>query len=122
MANVLDELLDRGYIKQFTHEEETRELLEKEKITFYIGFDPTADSLHVGHFVSLTTRFLTSNLSAVFLIRIESGLYNNRTTTETLTVLITLNNNAQYQTLTKSVFPDSHVPPKATANAGKFKK
>ena len=53
MANVLDELLDRGYIKQFTHEEETRELLEKEKITFYIGFDPTADSLHVGHFIAL---------------------------------------------------------------------
>ena len=48
-SNVLDELLDRGYIKQFTHEAETRELLEKEKITFYIGFDPTADSLHVGH-------------------------------------------------------------------------
>lgn len=53
MANVLDELLDRGYIKQFTHEEETRELLEQEKVTFYIGFDPTADSLHVGHFIAL---------------------------------------------------------------------
>ncbi|MCI5726728.1 MAG: tyrosine--tRNA ligase [Clostridium sp.] len=53
MANVLDELLERGYIKQFTHEAETRELLEKEKITFYIGFDPTADSLHVGHFIAL---------------------------------------------------------------------
>jgi tyrosyl-tRNA synthetase len=53
MANVLDELVERGYIKQFTHEEETRELLEKEKVTFYIGFDPTADSLHVGHFIAL---------------------------------------------------------------------
>ena len=53
MANELDELLQRGYIKQFTHEAETRELLEKEKITFYIGFDPTADSLHVGHFIAL---------------------------------------------------------------------
>ena len=53
MANVLDELLERGYIKQFTHEDETRELLEKEKITFYIGFDPTADSLHVGHFIAM---------------------------------------------------------------------
>lgn len=53
MANVLDELLERGYIKQFTHEKETRELLEKEKITFYIGFDPTADSLHVGHFIAM---------------------------------------------------------------------
>ncbi|MPQ42881.1 tyrosine--tRNA ligase [Clostridium tarantellae] len=53
MENVLDVLLERGYIKQFTHEEETRELLGKEKITFYIGFDPTADSLHVGHFIAL---------------------------------------------------------------------
>ncbi|SHE36618.1 tyrosine--tRNA ligase [Clostridium fallax] len=53
MANVLDELIERGYIKQFTHENETRELLEKEKVTFYIGFDPTADSLHVGHFIAM---------------------------------------------------------------------
>ena len=53
MSNVLDTLLERGYIKQFTHEEEIRELLEKEKITFYIGFDPTADSLHVGHFITM---------------------------------------------------------------------
>ncbi|MDD7794960.1 tyrosine--tRNA ligase [Clostridium sp. 'White wine YQ'] len=53
MAMILDELMDRGYIKQFTHEQETRELLEKEKITFYIGFDPTADSLHVGHFIAM---------------------------------------------------------------------
>ena len=53
MASVLDELLERGYIKQFTHEEETRKLLENEKVTFYIGFDPTADSLHVGHFIAM---------------------------------------------------------------------
>lgn len=51
--NVLDTLIERGYIKQFTHAEETRELLEKEKVTFYIGFDPTADSLHVGHFIAM---------------------------------------------------------------------
>ena len=51
--NVLDVLKERGYIKQFTHEEETRELLGKEKVTFYIGFDPTADSLHVGHFIAM---------------------------------------------------------------------
>lgn len=53
MSNIIDELLERGYIKQFTHEEETRKLLEKEKVTFYIGFDPTADSLHVGHFITM---------------------------------------------------------------------
>lgn len=53
MSSVLDTLIERGFIKQFTHEEEIKELLEKEKITFYIGFDPTADSLHVGHFLAL---------------------------------------------------------------------
>ena len=53
MENVFDILKERGYIKQTTHEDEIRELLGKEKVTFYIGFDPTADSLHVGHFIAL---------------------------------------------------------------------
>jgi tyrosyl-tRNA synthetase len=53
MASVIDVLVERGYIEQFTHEEEFRELVEKEKITFYIGFDPTADSLHVGSFIQM---------------------------------------------------------------------
>ncbi|ACQ54560.1 tyrosine--tRNA ligase [Clostridium botulinum] len=53
MINVYDILKERGYIKQLTHEEEIRELLGKEKISFYIGFDPTADSLHVGHFLQM---------------------------------------------------------------------
>lgn len=51
--SIFDVLTERGFIKQVSHEQEIRELLEKEKITFYIGFDPTADSLHVGHFVGL---------------------------------------------------------------------
>lgn len=53
MNNIYDVLLERGYIKQLTHEDEIKELLGKEKVTFYIGFDPTADSLHVGHFLQL---------------------------------------------------------------------
>ena len=53
MKNVFDELQARGMIAQMTNEERIRELLEKEQVTFYIGFDPTADSLHVGHFVQL---------------------------------------------------------------------
>ena len=53
MNNVFDVLSERGLIKQTTHEEEIRELLGKEKVTFYIGFDPTADSLHVGHFLQM---------------------------------------------------------------------
>ena len=51
--SVIDTLKERGYLKQLSHEEEIKELLEKEKITYYIGFDPTADSLHVGHFIAL---------------------------------------------------------------------
>ncbi len=46
-------LKERGLIAQTTHEDEIRELLGKEKVTFYIGFDPTADSLHVGHFLQM---------------------------------------------------------------------
>lgn len=53
MENIFDVLKERGFVKQFTHEDEIREMLGKEKVTFYIGFDPTADSLHVGHFVQL---------------------------------------------------------------------
>jgi tyrosyl-tRNA synthetase len=53
MSNIYDVLLERGYIKQLTHEEEIKDLLSKEKVTFYIGFDPTADSLHVGHFLQM---------------------------------------------------------------------
>ena len=51
--NVFDILMERGFIQQCTHEKEIKELLDKEKVTFYIGFDPTADSLHVGHFVTV---------------------------------------------------------------------
>ncbi len=51
--NVYDVLSERGLIAQTTHEEEIRELLGKEKVTFYIGFDPTADSLHVGHYLQM---------------------------------------------------------------------
>jgi len=51
--NVFDILKERGFIAQLTHEEEIKDLLSNNKVTFYIGFDPTADSLHVGHFVQL---------------------------------------------------------------------
>ena len=53
MKNVYDVLAERGLIAQTTHEKEIRELLANEKVTFYIGFDPTADSLHVGHFLQM---------------------------------------------------------------------
>lgn len=53
MTNVYDILKARGLIAQTTHEEEIRNILGEKKITFYIGFDPTADSLHIGHFMQL---------------------------------------------------------------------
>ena len=51
---IYDELLARGLIAQVTDEEEIRELVNNGQATFYIGFDPTADSLHVGHFMALS--------------------------------------------------------------------
>jgi len=51
---IYDELMARGLIAQVTDEEEVRELINNGKATFYIGFDPTADSLHVGHFMALS--------------------------------------------------------------------
>ena len=50
---IYDELVARGLIAQVTDEKEIRELVNNGKATFYIGFDPTADSLHVGHFMAL---------------------------------------------------------------------
>ncbi|NMA82789.1 MAG: tyrosine--tRNA ligase [Epulopiscium sp.] len=51
--NVFDVLKERGFIEQMTHEEEIRQKLNNEKITFYIGFDATADSLTAGHFLTV---------------------------------------------------------------------
>lgn len=53
MADIIQELIDRGYIEQLTHEDEMKELFKKEKVRFYIGIDPTANSMHIGHFVAL---------------------------------------------------------------------
>lgn len=51
MSNVMDVLRERGYIKQTTFEDDLYQMLEKERVTFYVGFDPTADSLHIGHYI-----------------------------------------------------------------------
>ena len=53
IMTLYDELVARGLIAQVTDEEEIKELINNGKATFYIGFDPTADSLHVGHFMAL---------------------------------------------------------------------
>ncbi|MDE6001570.1 MAG: tyrosine--tRNA ligase, partial [Clostridia bacterium] len=53
MANVMDTLRARGFVKQTVYEEDLYKLLGEKSVTFYTGFDPTADSLHVGHFMQL---------------------------------------------------------------------
>ncbi|SHH20419.1 tyrosyl-tRNA synthetase [Anaerosphaera aminiphila DSM 21120] len=51
--NVFDELVERGYFEQATYEDELKEMLGKESVKFYIGFDATADSLTIGHFIQI---------------------------------------------------------------------
>ncbi|MBC3798495.1 tyrosine--tRNA ligase [Acetobacterium tundrae] len=53
MENVFQVLKERGFIEQCTHEEEIKKMLGEESVSFYIGFDPTADSLHIGHFIQI---------------------------------------------------------------------
>ena len=53
MPNVLDTLRERGFLAQITYEDELYKQLEKEPTTFYVGFDPTATSLHFGHFIPI---------------------------------------------------------------------
>ncbi len=53
MTDIITELENRGYIEQLTHEEEMKKLFQNESVSFYIGIDPTANSMHIGHFVAL---------------------------------------------------------------------
>lgn len=67
---IFDELVSRGLVKQTTNADKIRDLLNNQKITFYIGFDPTADSLHVGHLLQLVTakRLVEAGHEAIMLI------------------------------------------------------
>ena len=53
MANVYDILKERGFIKQTIYDEDLYKMLQEEKVSFYVGFDPTADSLHIGHYIPI---------------------------------------------------------------------
>ncbi len=53
MKNVLDVLKERGFVKQTIYEDELYKMLGEESVPFYIGFDPTADSLHIGHYIPI---------------------------------------------------------------------
>ncbi|MBQ8882913.1 MAG: tyrosine--tRNA ligase, partial [Clostridia bacterium] len=51
--SVFDVLVERGFVKQTVYGEELQKKLANEKVSFYIGFDPTADSLHIGHYIPI---------------------------------------------------------------------
>ena len=53
MGNVMDVLRERGFIAQTVYEDDLYKMLDNEKVTFYVGFDPTADSLHIGHYIPI---------------------------------------------------------------------
>ncbi len=72
-TNVLDVLMERGFIKQTTHEEEMRELFANEKVVFYIGFDPTADSLHVGHFIQIIAMMYMQKFGHIPIVLVGGG-------------------------------------------------
>jgi tyrosyl-tRNA synthetase len=72
-TNVFDVLKERGFIEQCTHEEEIKDLLGKEKIRFYIGFDPTADSLHVGHFMQVIIMMYMQKFGHTPIVLIGAG-------------------------------------------------
>lgn len=73
MSNVFNTLKERGFFEQVTHEKEVIELLEKEKVKFYIGFDPTADSLHVGHFIQVIVMMHMQNAGHIPIALIGGG-------------------------------------------------
>ena len=53
MKNAFDILQERGFIKQTVYEDDLKHLLATESVPFYVGFDPTADSLHIGHYIPI---------------------------------------------------------------------
>ena len=71
--NVYDVLKERGFIEQSTDEEKVRELLQNEKVKFYIGFDPTADCLHVGHFMQVIIMMYMQNYGHTPVVLIGGG-------------------------------------------------
>ncbi len=73
MGNIIDILRERGYIAQTTFEDELYEAFSNGPVTFYNGFDPTADSLHIGHYVALMRFQYGANLVYVALQTVETG-------------------------------------------------
>ena len=89
--NCFETLKQRGYVYQLTHEKEIIELLNGKPITFYLGIDPTADSLHIGHFFALTmARWLQDfGHNAIILIGGATALVGDPTGKSDMRVMLT---------------------------------
>ena len=97
---IYDELVARGLIAQVTDEKEIKELINNGKATFYIGFDPTADSLHVGHFIALCLmkRLLMAGNKPIVLIgggTAQIGDPSGRTDMRQMMTTETINHNVE---------------------------
>ena len=79
-TNVYDVLVERGLVAQCTNPEKFRELLGNEKIKFYIGFDPTADCLHIGHFIPMITMMYILRYSCWAAVQARSAIRQARLT------------------------------------------
>lgn len=81
MANALDIFRERNILRQTVYEDELYQKLGSEKMTFYVGFDPTADSLHVGHFVQIMViqRMLDAGHRAILLLGGGTGMVGDPT-------------------------------------------
>lgn len=100
MKNVYDILQERGFIAQATHPEEIREMLENEKVVFYTGYDPTADSLHVGHFLQAVAMRHLQNAGHTPIVLIGGGTTmvgdpSGRTDMRQMITMDTINENAE---------------------------
>ena len=98
---IYDELQARGLLAQLTDEEEIKELINNGKATFYIGFDPTADSLHVGHFMTLclTKRLQEAGNKPIVLIGGGTAMIGDPTGRTDLRQMLTkeqINNNIEH--------------------------
>lgn len=98
--NVFDELVERGYFEQATYEDELRELLGKEPVKFYIGFDATADSLTIGHFIQIMVMMRMQRHGHIPVALLGGGTTligdpSGRSDVRTIMTKETINHNAQ---------------------------
>ena len=122
--NAYDVLKERGFIEQSTNEDEIRKLLQNEKVKFYIGFDPTADCLHVGHFMQVIIMMYMQKYghTPVVLIGGGTGMVGDpsgRTDMRKVMTIETIENNCnQFKKLFDRFYRAAHSRNAATGGFG----